>query len=430
MPDLNFELHEKQKEVFLSDARFRVVAAGRRGGKTYLSAIELLINGLKTKNEHGIDLQTKEVWYIAPTFQQGKDVMWNLLKEVGQDVIESIYENVATAKLINGRRIQIKGADRPDSLRGVGISFAVLDEYAFMKPEAWDLIIRPTLSDVMGKALFIGTPEGKNHFYDLWCFAGSESEKAAEWQNFHFCSLDNPKIHPKEIDNARLTMSNQAFRQEYEASFEAAGGGKFTERMVNYAERPSEQGTIYMAIDPAGFGKGDGLVKSELKRLDETAIAVVEATTKGWFVHDILYGRWDIRETALRILRAYQQYRPAAVGIEKGSLFNAIMPYLEDEMRRLSIYFTPQPVTHGGQKKTERITWALQGRFEKGRIVLKENEPWNRKFVEQLLDFPNPLAHDDLIDALAYIDQVAKTNYNQYEDVTTEYVPLDSYIGI
>ena len=428
MPTLDFELHDKQREIFLSKARFRVVGAGRRGGKTYLACIELLINGLKNENEHGFQLKNKEVWYIAPTFQQGKDVMWNLLKDIGRDVITDTYENVATAKLINGRRIQIKGGDRPDSLRGAGVSFAVLDEFAFMKPEVWSLILRPTLSDVMGKCLMIGTPEGKNHFYDLWKYA--DEEKNTDWEAFHFCSLDNPKIHPKEIEAARESMSAQAFRQEYEASFEAAGGGKFEERMVKYAKQPNEQGTIYMAVDPAGFGTGDGMVKSELKRLDETAIAVVEKSTKGWFVHDIISGRWDIRETALRILRAAQQYRPSAVGIEKGSLKNAIMPYLEDEMRRLNVYPNIVPVTHGGQKKTERITWALQGRFEKGRITLKEDH-WNKKFVTQLLDFPNPMAHDDLLDALAYIDQVGSTNYNtDFSGMITEYEPLDPWIGI
>ena len=99
-------------------------------------------------------------------------------------------------------------------------------------------------------------------------------------------------------------------------------------------------------------------------------------------------------------------------------------------MRRLNVYPSIVPVTHGSQKKTERITWALQGRFEKGRITLKK-DIWNQKFVTQLLDFPNPMAHDDLLDALAYIDQVAKTNYNtDFSHITTEFEPLDSYIGI
>jgi len=424
MTTLNFELHPKQKEIFTSNARFKVVAAGRRGGKTFLSAIELLINGLKTE-ENGFNLANKEVWYVAPTFQQGKDVMWQLLKNIGQGVIETTYENTATCRLVNGRTIKIKGADRPDSLRGVGLSFVVLDEYAFMKPEAWDLIISPTLSEVEGSAMFIGTPEGKNHFYDLWLAAGREEND--QWEAFHFCSLDNPKIPKREIERARDRMSAQAFKQEYEASFEAAGGGSFSEEEVIYAPRSDEPGTLYMAVDPAGFGNGAGLVKSELKRLDETAIAIVEVSSAGWFVHDILHGRWEVRETALRIIKAARDYRPAAVGIEKGTLFNAIHPYLEDEMRRLNVYPQVQPVTHGGQKKIDRITWALQGRFEKGRIKLSDDKDW-RVFIDQLLDFPNPMAHDDLLDALAYIDQIATTNYNVEMD-TPEYEPLDAYIG-
>lgn len=420
MPSLEFELHAKQKEIFTSDARFRVVAAGRRGGKTYLSIIELLVAGLSN------DYISKEVWYVAPTFEQGKKVMWNALKDIGQDVIKQSYEHICMCKLLNDRVIRIVGADRPDALRGVGLYFVVLDEYAFMKPEVWDLIIRPTLADVQGKALFIGTPEGKNHFYDLWMLAGREDKD--DWAAFHFNSMDNPKIADSEIDAARDTMSAQAFRQEFEASFEAAGGGSFTESMVIIGE-PNESGTIFMAVDPSGFGKDTQMVKSELKRLDDTAIAVVEVTTAGWYVLDIISGRWNVRETALRIIRAAQMYRPAAVGIEKGSLFNAIQPYLEDEMRRLGVFPRIEAVSHGGQKKVERITWALQGRFEKGRILLKEGE-WNRKFINQMLDFPNPMAHDDLLDALAYIDQVATTNYNQYIEVVDEFEPLDDYIGI
>jgi phage terminase large subunit-like protein len=104
------------------------------------------------------------------------------------------------------------------------------------------------------------------------------------------------------------------------------------------------------------------------------------------------------------------------------------MPYLEDEMRRMGIYPHVEPMSHGGKKKTERITWALQGRFERGRITLKKGH-WNKHFVDQLLDFPNPMAHDDLIDSLAYIDQISTTNYHQnYE--TQDFEPVDPWIGV
>jgi predicted phage terminase large subunit-like protein len=295
-----------------------------------------------------------------------------------------------------------------------------------MRPEVWDIIIRPMLMTTKGGALFIGTPEGKNHFYDLWLSA----QEKDRWASFHFTSRDNPLIDQEEIEGlAGENMSKAAIRQEIEASFEAAGGGHFSESEVKYAQCSSEPGVIYMAVDPAGFGTSGDLIESELKRRDETAIAIVEVSGKGWFVHDIVAGRWGIRETALRILREAQTYQPACVGIEKGALFNAIFPYLQDEMRRLNVYPVIEGVTHGGKKKADRIMWALKGRFEKGRITFKEDPTWNQAFINQMLDFPNPMAHDDMLDALAYIDQVATTNYNIDVDQDS-FVPLDAVIGI
>jgi predicted phage terminase large subunit-like protein len=411
MSELKFKLHPKQMEVLQSPARFKVVAAGRRGGKSYLARIMLLIAGMKEKNELGYNIKDKDVWYIAPTFQQGKDIQWNSLKEMGKDVIESAHENTATLRLVNGRRIQIKGSDRPDTLRGVGVSDVVLDEFAFMKPEVWDLIIRPTLADVEGNALFIGTPDGKNHFYDLWAEAASGAA-GPDWEAFHFNSLDNPLLAKAEIEKARQRMSIEAFKQEFEASFSSAGSGAFKPSDIQYYDGSEpDEGWTYIAVDPAGYDEGNSLLKSQLKKLDECAIAVVKVAPSGWYVKDIISGRWGIREASLQIIRAAQKYQASCVGIEKGSLKNAIMPYLEDQMRRLSIYPRIEDLTHGGKKKQERIMWALQGRFQHGKIYLKKAD-WNRKFIEQLMDFPNPMVHDDLIDALSYIDQIATTVYD------------------
>jgi len=230
------------------------------------------------------------------------------------------------------------------------------------------------------------------------------------------------------LERARGRMSVDAFRQEFEASFEAAGGGAFKSDDFLYEDDPRSPGTIYITVDPAGFGKGEGLVKSHLKRMDECAIAVVEVGPEGWFVHDMISGRWGVREASLQIIRAAQKYKAAAVGIEKGSLRNAIMPYLEDQMRRLNVFPRIEQVTHGSQKKTERIMWALQGRFQNGRIVFKKGSPWIKKLTNQLLDFPNPLAHDDLPDALAYIDQISTAIYD-HGWVEQEYEPLDNWAG-
>jgi len=425
--ELNFSLHPRQLEVFNSKARFRVCSAGRRFGKSYLSAIELIINGLQDENQYGYDLRGKEVWYIAPTFNQGKEIMWGLLKMLGEGVIESSLENTATIRLINGRTIKIKGSDRPDTLRGVGVSFVVMDEYAFMKPEVWDLIMRPTLSDVMGSALFIGTPAGKNHFYQLWLEGDKEGND--EWESFSFTSKENPCIPQSEFDEMAKVMTKQAIRQELEASFEAAGGGSFHEAEWIYMERSPEPGNIYIAMDPAGFSEGKGRLTSKLKQADEHSIAVVEASEAGWFIHDIIHGRWGVREASLQFIRACQKHRPVMAGIEGGALKQAMLPYIEDQMKRLSIFPKIVPLTHGGKKKTDRIMWALQGRFQNGRIFFKEDAPYVRALATQLLDFPNPLAHDDLIDSLSYIDQLVKIPYYSESMIQNDFQPLDKVAG-
>ena len=355
--------------------------------------------------------------------------MWGMLKELGQDVIKAAHENTAVLTLINDRKIYLKGSDRPDTLRGVGLSYVVLDEYASMKPEVWEMILRPTLADVKGGAMFIGTPAGKNHFYKLFTEA---SETDDDWEAFQYQSTDNPLLDPEEIAAAKSTMSTQAFRQEFEATFETFSGGIFKEKWITYVEddKDFKEGTIghyVISVDPAGFEqaiKDRGLKSS---KLDETAISVVKIVGDEWLVKDIYHGRWGIKETANRILNAAVDVEATTVGIEAGALKNAIMPYLEDEMRTKGRWVNITDVTHGGKRKTDRITWALQGRLEHGRIKFRKAD-WNNHFISQMMDFPSPLSHDDLLDSLAYIDQVSVADYAGSIELE-EWEPMDAVAG-
>ena len=417
MPSIKVELHPAQMEIFKSTARFKVVAAGRRFGKSRLAAWVLLMEGLKSKD--------KDVFYVAPTFQQAKDIMWGTLKELGEGLIKSTHENTATITLINDRKIYLKGSDRPDTLRGVGLRYVVLDEYASMKPSVWELILRPTLADVKGSALFIGTPDGKNHFYDLWLQAGKEDYP--EWEQFSYNSTDNPLLDPEEIEAARQSMSSQAFRQEFEASFESFNGGIFKEEWFEVNEDEPDDGYYCIAVDPAGFesiNKERGVKGS---KLDETAIAIVKVHEDQWWVKEIQHGRWTVKEAAERILDAAVENNARSVGIEAGSLKNALMPYLTDLMRTRGRWVVINDVTHGGRKKTERITWALQGRLEHGKIQFNYGF-WNRDFINQMMDFPNSRSHDDLLDALAYIDQVSVADFINDIEID-DWEPLDAYTG-
>ena len=177
-------------------------------------------------------------------------------------------------------------------------------------------------------------------------------------------------------------------------------------------------------MDLAGFADVARASNAKARRLDTTAIAVVKANMDGWFVADIIYGRWDIKKTAKKIFDAVHHYKPISVGIEKGALKNAVLPYLTDLMKSQQRFFRVEELTHGNQKKIDRVVWALQGRFEHGQITLAEGD-WNTEFCDQLFQFPNPLVHDDLIDALAYIDQLAKVSY--YVDFEEDELEIIDY---
>lgn len=416
MADLNVELLPWQQEVFGDYSRFKVIAAGRRTGKSRLAAWLLIINGLS---------ETKgQVFYVAPTQGQARDIMWSLLLELGHTVIASSHVNNLQIKLINGTTIALKGSDRPETMRGVSLKFLVMDEYADMKPEVWEQILRPALADQKGSALFIGTPMGRNHFYELYNY--SKLSEDVDFKGWHFTSYDNPLLDPKEIKSAEKSMSRYSFRQEFLASFEAQGSELFKEEDVTFLDEEPDEGDFYVACDLAGFIDVNK-VKTKTRHLDETAIAIVKVSQEGWWVANIAHGRWGVEETARKIFEVVREYRPISVGIEKGALKNAVLPYISDLMKKSQVFFRIEELTHGNKKKTDRIVWALQGRFEHGNLKLNKGS-WNTQFLDQLFQFPNPLVHDDLIDALAYIDQLADTAYEIDLD-TEDYQFTDVYAG-
>jgi phage terminase large subunit-like protein len=417
MAELNIKLLKWQQDVFTDTTRFKVVAAGRRTGKSRLAAWLLIVNALQCDKGH--------IWYIANTQGQARDVLWQVLLELANPVIEASHINNMQIRLINGATISLKGADRPETMRGVSLKFVVMDEYGSMKPEVWEQIIRPALADQKGSALFIGTPFGRNHFYELYEYG--LSGKDSDFKSWHFTSFDNELLDPKEIEAAKKSMSSFAFRTEFMASFEAASGGIFKEEWVKIDDEEPKDGRYFVAVDLAGFENVAAATTAKKKRLDQSAIAIVKVTSEGWWVADIEFGRWDIKQTAQKIFDVVRDYEPVCVGIERGALKNAVLPYLSDLMRKYNSYFRIEDLTHGNKKKTDRITWSLQGRLEHGKITFNEG-PWNSEIIDELMNFPNAQVHDDLIDALSYIDQIAIAEYtSDYEE--DDYTPMDAVAG-
>jgi len=415
MASLDLALLPWQQEVMTDESRFKVIAAGRRTGKSHLAAISLILNALNDKQG--------KVFYVAPTQGQARDVMWSTIFDIAGDIIEKSHVNNLEITLAGGNTIYLKGADRPDTLRGVSLKHLVMDELAFMKPDVWESILRPALADRKGSAIFIGTPEGRNHFYDL--FVGGR--EWPDWASFHFTSFDNPLVDKAEIEHARQTLPSFSFQQEFLASFDARTSSIFDVDNFNYYEDGKKiEGDYYISIDLAGF-KTTGQRKA--RKRDNSAIAVTKVTAQGhWYVEDIIYGQWSLDDTVKHIFTAVEKYRPRRVGIEKGIAQQAVMSPLQDEMRRNSRLFVIDLLTHGNQKKMDRIAWALAGRFENGLIHLKK-APWNERFIDEAANFPSALVHDDLIDALSYCDQIAQVAYLDGLELEEDWEAFDAVAG-
>lgn len=207
-------LTNPQKTVSDSKARFKVLVMGRRGGKTFLAMNEL------AKFARFPD---RKIMYIAPSIRMSRQIMWEDLKNKLTRLrwIESKNENDLSIKLKNGTMIALRGAENYDSLRGIGLDFVVLDEFADIKKEVWTNIIRPSLADRNGHALFTGTPKGTaNWSYDMYTNAKFEHD----WDSWTFTTVEGGQVSPEELEMAKRELDPKTFRQEFEASFESYEG--------------------------------------------------------------------------------------------------------------------------------------------------------------------------------------------------------------
>lgn len=210
-------LSQSQLTIANDPHRFRVAVCGRRFGKTHIATRELARFAREPN---------REVWYLAPTYRQAKLIAWRKLKARLLDLrwVAKVNESELTITLKNQSVISLKGADHADSLRGIGLDFLVMDEFAMIDPEAWYEVLRPALADREGHALFISTPAGMNWAKDLYDL---QDEFPDEWRSFTYTSLDGGQIPLSEIEAARRTMDERTFRQEFLASWETYSGRIF-----------------------------------------------------------------------------------------------------------------------------------------------------------------------------------------------------------
>jgi hypothetical protein len=235
-------LSAAQQQIIDAPQRFKVVVAGRRFGKTHLAIRELCYHAR---------LPEKEIWYVAPTYRQAKMITWKKLRKKLVDLrwAKKINETELSIQLKNGSTISLKGADNYDSLRGIGLDFLCIDEFADIDPEAWYETLRPTLSDKMGRALFIGTPKGMNWAHDLYTQCLDYPD---EWCSFQFRTVDGGNVPAEEVEAARRSLDERTFKQEYEATFETFSGRVFYafDRSYNIKQWNEEiPGELHIGVD-------------------------------------------------------------------------------------------------------------------------------------------------------------------------------------
>ena len=239
-----FQLHDSQKIDASDPTRFRVLCCGRRWGKTTLA-----IDQMKAR----LTIPNSRVCYVAPTYQQARDIAWEALrKELHQ--VGKINESRLEIELVNGSKLVLRGWESIETLRGQKFDFIVLDEIAMMRNFwlSWQEVIRPTLTDTKGEAIFISTPKGFNHFYDLYNF----QTRDIDFKSFHFTTYDNPHIPRDEIDKAKKELTEDRFAQEYLADFRKSEGLVYKEfnRFRHVFKKGPKEETIINIFGGVDFG--------------------------------------------------------------------------------------------------------------------------------------------------------------------------------
>lgn len=217
--DLRLKLyvpHDGQKELHMSKARFRIAVAGRRWGKTIGCVNELA--------KYGWEHPQLPSWWVAPTYSQAVKA-FTTAEDNFASAIKSKRAAQGQMMIVwkSGGRTRFLSAERYENLRGEGVGFMVVDEAAFVARAAWEQVLRPMLSDTMGRAILISTPRGKNWFHQMYLRGLDEAEP--EYDSFWFPTISSPYVADSEVEEAKRTLPADVFAQEYEAAFldEAAG---------------------------------------------------------------------------------------------------------------------------------------------------------------------------------------------------------------
>ncbi|MBO6510633.1 MAG: hypothetical protein JJ979_19485 [Roseibium sp.] len=294
---IQLKVHKGQRSVLNDGRRFKVVVAGRRWGKTQTSKTAIIKAAAKPR---------QLIWYVAPTYGMARSIMWEELKEsIPARMIVRINETRMSIQLKNKTRIELKGADKPDTLRGVGLDLVVVDEAQDMDPDTWYKVLYPTLTSTGGRAYIIGTPKAFNWLYDVYMLGqrGDVYEDAKgrrrinAYKSWQFPTITSPFIPAEEIEQAKANLDEKSFKQEFEASFETMSG------RVYYAfDRNIHVGSY--KFDP----KRPVFIGQDFN-IDPMSSVILQPQDNGeiWAVGEVILFGSNTQETADEVARRYHR---------------------------------------------------------------------------------------------------------------------------
>ena len=382
------KLHKQQAVIANSNKRFRVIKAGRRGGKTVLSVDE--IKGCL------LYIEDARVLYIAPTYQAARDIIWGDLKRelspIAIDVNESRLE-ITVRNLKGGTsKVSLRAWQAVETLRGQKFHFIVLDEVAMMRnfTEGWEQVIRPTLTDYKGKVMFLSTPKGYNHFYELY------NRVDEDWESFSFTSYDNPYIPQEELDKARQELPPDVFNQEYLAEFIKLEGSTVFKNWRQCIEG-SEEAPLY---------RHEYVMGVDLARTQDRTVIIVADTNTNKVVYWEVLERTPWSAQKLRIENVARMYNNAYIVIDATGVGDAFVEQLYSSNLRIEAF-----KISGNQVKRgliERLQMFLENKyitFPKWKLLEEEIDAFEYGISNSgTVTFSAPSgAHDDCVLSLSLL---------------------------
>lgn len=426
-----------QRDCIRSMTRFTVLVIHRRAGKTELALLRLIDSWMKAETDNAL------FGYVCPLRVQAKRVVWRRLKTLLQPMIDcgmaKVGETDLTIDLLSSPyrpRIQLFGSDNADAIRGSHFDGVIVDEVANIKRDAWEMVLRPTVSDrdKEGWCIFIGTPSGQNLFYDLWKYAQDETQP--EWSGRRYTVYETDAISPKEIENLKATMSSEAFAQEFLCDWDIASANQFISLSLvsealrrSYSEKDLRGMPLILGVDVARYG-------------DDSTVFYPRRGFQA--LQPTRFRGLDNMAVAGRVANYIQEERPDAVFIDGGGGAGVI-----DRLRQLGfmqvieVQFGSRAHDDNRYKNWRAEMWAkmkewleLGGALQSGDIVdelctpMYEIDPVGRLKLEAKHDVKQRLKHSpDLADALAltFAEPVFNSKEYGYKPIRTDYNPLERY---